>query len=185
MREGEALRKGRRQADHRRVREDLFRAYYSGVLAFVLSQVDHLETAKRITADSFAAVLDVPAHAPATFEPRVALFSHALLAIDVECKLGRIAPQGSGPAAARGPAHLRQVDACVRRLATRERGVISLRFDAGLSCREIGLIMGMNEVEVMVAVLRSLRRIKACMEAAASRSPRQGRKPARPAPASN
>jgi DNA-directed RNA polymerase specialized sigma24 family protein len=179
MSEGEALREARRRNDYRREREDLFRAYYSGVLAFVLSQLEDLDRAKEITADVFAAALDVPPNAPAPVDPRVALFSHARLAIEVEQQLGRTAPRVMGPAAFRGPPHLRRVEACVRRLGVRERGIISLRFDAGLSCREIGLVTGMNEVEVMVAVLRSLRRIKACMEASEGRVAPPARRPAK------
>jgi DNA-directed RNA polymerase specialized sigma24 family protein len=182
MREGETLRKGRRQVYQRREREELFRACYSGVLAFVLSQVDGLERAKAITADAFAAVLQDEPSSPTPIEPRVALFTYARLAVDADRKSARTAPPVPGPAAFRGPPHLRRIEACVRRLGPSEQGVISLRFDAALSCREIGLVMGMNEVEVMVTVLRSLRRIKACMDAGSGRTASDVRKPAKPAP---
>lgn len=180
MREGDALRKGR-QVGHRRERDELFRAHYSGVLAFVLSQVHSLERAKEITAGAFAAVLDRRPSAPVPVEPKIALFSHARRSIEVEQKVELFAPLGSGQAGLRVPAHLRRVEDCVRRLGRREQGVISLRFDAGLSCREIGLVMGMNEAEVMLEVLRSLRRIKACMEAAGGGIAPGARRPARPA----
>lgn len=179
MRKGEALRKGRGQLSHRREQEELFRAHYSGVLAFVLSQVDSLERAKEITADAFAAVLHAPPSSPAPLEPRIALFGQARLAVEVEHKLARSAPPVPGPAAFRGPARLRRIEASLRALSPRQRGIISLRFDAGLSCREIGLIMGMNEVEVMVDVLRSLRRLKACMDSGVGRA-QSSRKPAEP-----
>ena len=182
MREGETLRKGRRQVYQRREREELFRAYYSGVLAFVLSQVDSLERAKEITADAFAAVLQSTAQSPTPIEPRVALFTQARLAVEADHNPVRTAPPSPGPAAFRGPPHLRRVEACVRWLGPREQGIVSLRFDAALSCREIGLVMGMSEVEVMVAVLRSLRRIKACMEAGGGRTASAARRPAKPAP---
>ncbi len=182
MREGETLRKGRRQVHQRREREELFRAYYSGVLAFVLTQVEDLERAKEVTAYAFAAVLQGRSPSPTPIEPRVALFTHARLAVEADHKLARTAPPSPGPAAFRGPRHLRRVEACVRRLGPREQGVVSLRFDAALSCREIGLVMGRNEVEVMVAVLRSLRRIKACMDAGESRTASSARRPAKPAP---
>ena len=182
MREGETLRKGRRQVYQRREREELFRAYYSGVLAFVLSQVEDLERAKEITSYAFAAVLHGQAPSPTPIEPRVALFTHARLAVEADHKLARTAPPAPGPAAFRGPPHLRRVEACVRWLGPREQGIVSLRFDAALSCREIGLVMGMSEVEVMVAVLRSLCRIKACMEAGGGRTASAARRPAKPAP---
>ncbi len=177
MREGETLRKGRRQVYQRRERDGLYRSCYPEVLAFVLSQVDSLERAKELTAEAFAAVLEGPS--PLPIEPRVAVFAHARLAVEADDKLARSAPLAPGPAAFRGPPHLRRVEACVRRLARRDQGVVSLRFDAGLSCREIGLVMGMNEVEVMVTVLRSLRRIKACMDAGGRTT--AARRPAKPA----
>src|SRR3989304_1831061 len=74
------------------------------------------------------------------------------------------------PAAPLGPpvsSELQRVQACVGQLSRREQGVVSLRFDAALSSQEIGLVMGMTEVEGMVVVLRSLRRVKACLEAGA------------------
>ena len=180
MREGETLRKGRREAGVRHVREDLFRAHYSGLLAFVLSQVSNLERAKEIAADAFAAVLEVSPPAPVPVEPKIAIYSRARQTLELERKMEAISPLAS-PAAVRGPARLRRVEACVRRLDRREQGIISLRFDAGLSCREIGLIMGITEVEVMLDVLRSLRSIKACMDERTARSPSATRKPARPA----
>ncbi len=175
MREGETLRKGRRQPGIRRAREDLFRAHYSGLLAFVLSQVRDLQRAKEITADAFAAVLETPPFAPVPVEPKIALFSRARQALEVEQKVELIAPLVSAPEALRGPARLRRVEKCVRRLGRREQGIISLRFDAGLSCREIGLVMGMNEVEVMLDVLRALRSIKACMDAGSGGTPSRPR----------
>ena len=168
MREGETLRKGRRQVYQRRKGDELYRSCYPEVLAFVLSQVDSLERAKELTAEAFATVLEGPS--PSPIEPRVAVFAHARLAVEAAHKLARRAPLAPGPAAFRGPPHLRRLEACVRRLSRRDQGVVSLRFDAGLSCREIGLVMGMNEVEVMVMVLRSLQRIKAGMDAGSGRT---------------
>lgn len=170
MREGETLRKGHRGPGIRRAGEDLFRAHYSGVLAFVLSQVGSLRRAKEITADAFASILETPPSAPVPVEPKIALFSRAKRMLEVERKVELISPLASKPEALRGPARLRRVEKCVRRLGHREQGIISLRFDAGLSCREIGLVMGMNEVEVMLDVLRSLRDIKACMDAGGKRA---------------
>ena len=181
MREGETLRKGRRQPGVRRPREDLFRAHYSGLLAFVLSQVSNVERAKEIAADAFATVLEASPSAPVPVEPKIALYGRARQTLELERKLEAISPLAS-PGAPRGPARLRRVEACVRRLGRREQGIISLRFDAGLSCREIGLVMGMNEVEVMLDVLRSLRSIKACMDAGATRTSPTRRE--RPQPAS-
>lgn len=180
MREGETLRKGRREAGVRRVREDLFRAHYSGLLAFVLSQVTNVERAKEIAANAFAAVLEASPSAPVPVEPKIALYTRARETLELERKLEVIAPLA--PAPVRGPARLRRVDACVRRLSRRGQAIVSLRFDSGLSCREIGLIMGMNEVEVMLDVLRSLRSIKSCMDAGATGSSSAARKRARPAP---
>jgi len=174
------LRKGR-QAGHRREREELFRAHYSGLLAFVLSQVSSLERAKEITAGAFLAVLDTRPPAPVPVEPKIALYSHARRSVEVEHKVAAMAPLASGPSEFRVPAHLSWLEDCVRRLGRREQGVISLRFDAGLSCREIGLVMEMNEAEVMLDVLRCLRRIKACMDSGGERIGPGGRKPARPA----
>jgi DNA-directed RNA polymerase specialized sigma24 family protein len=182
MREGETLRKGRREAGVRHVREDLFRAHYSGLLAFVLSQVSNLERAKEIAADAFAAVLEASPRAPVPVEPKIALFIRARETLDVEYKVELLAPLVSKTDAPRGPARLRRVEQCVRRLDRRQQGIISLRFDAGLGCREIGLVMGMSEVEVMLDVLRSLRSIKECMDAVATRTSPTTR--GRPHPAS-
>jgi DNA-directed RNA polymerase specialized sigma24 family protein len=183
MREGETLRKGRRQVNDRREREELFRAYYAGVLAFALSQVESLERAKAIAAAAFDAVLGASALSAAPAGPRVMLFTHARLAIES----GRRRSWGSAPApAAPLDAHvsseLQRVQACVGQLSRREQGVVSLRFDAALSSQEIGLVMGMTEVEVMVVVLRSLRRIKACLEAGAGGAAPPTRRPAKPSP---
>lgn len=183
MREGETLRKGRRQVNDRREREELFRAYYAGVLAFALSQVESLEGAKAIAATAFEAVLGAPALSTAPAGPGVMLFTHARLAIES----GRRRSWGSAPGTAESPdlhtsSELQRVQACVRQLSRREQGVVSLRFDAGLSSREIGLVMGLTEVEVMVTVLRSLRRIRACLEAGTGRTASTTRRPAKPAP---
>jgi hypothetical protein len=147
MREGETLRKGRRQVYQRREREELFRAHYSGVLAFVLSQVDSLERAKEMTADAFAAVLQRPS-SPAPIEPQVALFTHARRAVEADRKLPRTAPPGPRPSA--GPPPPRR---SLRPPAGAARaGIVSSGLTPGC-CREIGLVIGMNEAEVMVSVL--------------------------------
>ena len=176
MREGEVLRKGR-QVGSRRDGEDLYRAHYSSLLAFVLSQVDSLERAKEITANAFSAVLTTRPREPVPVEPKIALFILARRSIDLERKVELIAPLTSGPADARVPAQLRRLENCVRRLGRREQGIISMRFDAGLSCREIGLVMGINEAEVMLDVLRCLQRIRACMDAGPRGTSAGARKP--------
>lgn len=174
------LRKGR-QAGHRRELEELFRAHYSGLLAFVLSQVNSPERAKEIATGTFSAVLDTRPPAPVPVDLKIALYSHALRSVEVEQKVEAIALLAPGAVGSPVPAHLTRLEDCVQRLGRREQGVISLKFDAGLSCREIGLVMGMNEPEVMLDVLTSLRRIKTCLEAAGVRIAPGGRRSARPA----
>jgi len=164
MREGGAAREGRRQTDISD-REALFRAYYAPVFAFVRSQVDSVEKAKTIAAAAFETVGELPDTAP-PLDPRVLLFTRARLAIESERRPAKKAAAGPCPPAAGGDL----LSACVKRLTRKEQGVISLRFDAGLPCRDIALVMGITEVEVMVLVLRALRRIKVCMEAARDRN---------------
>lgn len=164
MREGEAARKGRRYTDISSQREALVRAYYAPVFAFVRSQVDSVERAKAIVADAFETLGEAPEAAP-PLEPRILLFTRARLAVESERRLTkRPAAEAIEPGR---PAGGDLLSACVKRLTRREQGVISLRFDGGLSCSDIALVMGMTEVEVMVLVLRALRRIKACMQAGA------------------
>jgi RNA polymerase sigma-70 factor (ECF subfamily) len=49
------------------------------------------------------------------------------------------------------------------RLSPREQRVLSLRFDARLSNREIAQIVGTTEGNVRVIVFRALRRLRALM----------------------
>jgi DNA-directed RNA polymerase specialized sigma24 family protein len=109
------------------------------------------------------------------------LFTHARLAIES----GRRRSWGSAPATAapsdlQVSSELQRVQACVGQLSRREQGVVSRRFDAALSSRELGLVMGMTEGEVMVTVLGSLRRIKTCLEAGEGSTAPSARRPAKP-----
>jgi len=54
---------------------------------------------------------------------------------------------------------------CLRRFPQREQDIVALKFDAGLSNRQIAAIMGLNEANVRVILFRTLRKLRQMMGA--------------------
>lgn len=144
------------------------RLYYPRVFAFIWAQVEDIERAKELAAGVFVRLKE---ERPLTLDP-IALFSLARQAVERERRRHFASAEpvrlrvavSAREEAVREPRMARLLD-CLTALPRRDREILSLRFDGGLSCREIAKVMSADESDVRAGVVRALRQLRECFPA--------------------
>jgi len=150
----------------------LYEAEMPRVFRYICYLVDSGERARDLTADVFQeAVLDWPRVRRQLHSPRAWLFSLAVQRLSAHVQ-ERAAQPESAPAPAGGPApgdsegtglerppELDLLFANLSQLSEQERTILALHFAGELRHYEIGQILGLDEKEAAIALLRSLRRL--------------------------
>lgn len=155
----------------------LYERFYPRLMAYVLSRVRDHDRAQDVVAETFfRAYLNWGTlRDPNAIGGWLFSTAHNLLVSDLR-RNGRHAPwpDPESPQALRwkGPSpeaasllhdEVDRLFQALGRLSPREQRVLSLRFDARLSNREIAQIVGTTEGNVRVIVFRALRRLRALM----------------------
>ena len=142
------------------------------VFRYICYLVDSGERARDLTADVFQeAVLDWPRVRRQLHSPRAWLFSLAVQRLSAHLQGQAIPPEPErelvpAPAADaeesafERPAELDLLFANLSRLSEQERTILALHFAGELGHREIGQVLGLDEKEAAIALLRSLRRLR-------------------------
>lgn len=142
------------------------------VFRYICYLVDSGERARDLTADVFQeAVLSWPRVRRQLHSQRAWLFSLAVRRLRAHLQGQTIPPEaasGRGLALAayaegqepERPVELDQLFANLSRLAEQERTILALHFAGELGHREIGQILGLDDKEASIALLRALQRLR-------------------------
>jgi RNA polymerase sigma factor (sigma-70 family) len=158
--------------------EELYAVYYPRLYAYVYGRVRDMDDAADIVDAVFERALrSWPAFAETEpFGPHVLAIARHLIASHLRKRKREHAPQSepvsrlpedaitSPERAILAREDIQSVVAQLRRLSRREQEIISLKFDAELSDRDIAQILNMSEVNVRVTLQRGLHRLREEME---------------------
>jgi len=150
--------------------ETLYTASFRGVYTYIAARVQDVQTAEDLTSETFLrAWRKWPPHSTAGPVPKAWLFSIAHnLVVDHYRAAGRHqavsldeaqAPSPGGSPGENGHLERLAMRAALTTLSPREQDLLSLRL-AGLTNREIGLILDQSEAAAGMACLRALRHLE-------------------------
>ncbi len=152
----------------------IYRTYYPRLMAYALSRLREREVAEDIVAEVFVRAFTHwgSLRDKGALEGWLFRIAHNLVVSHVRaraktCRWVWERGHGAGESleeAAVAQDELARMRAALARLPERYQRVLTLRFEAGLSHRQIAQVLGLSEVNVRVILLRALRRLRLLLE---------------------